>query len=280
MIHIKQANFAYNHHIKLIDHLDLKLNTGDIVGLLGKNGAGKTTLLRLISGLLYPKSGSVTINGTESAKREAKVLNELFFITEEFYIPHISIQHYLEANAPLYSNFSHKLFDEVLSEFELKRSLKLHMLSHGQKKKFFVAFGLATNARLLLLDEPTNGLDIPSKKQFRQVVANYFTNDKLIIVSTHQVKDVESLVDHLLVLDNGKILFHHSTSETTDKLAFKRNVESTVKALYCEELIGSNNCIMPNNNNEATHIDLELLFNAIISDAVKINQVFNKGGNN
>ncbi|MDP4228259.1 MAG: ABC transporter ATP-binding protein, partial [Bacteroidota bacterium] len=150
-------------------------------------------------------------------------------------------------------------------------------LSYGQKKKFLVGFGLATQARILLMDEPTNGLDIPSKSQFRRIIASSVNEDRCFIISTHQVRDLESLIDPIIILDQGKIVFHHTMEEISRKLGFVQleKEDQPSGLIYSEMTFSGKNAIVLNSDHEETRVDLELLFNGIISRAESFTNIFN-----
>ena len=218
MLEINKICFGYEGVRGLFKDLDLQLKAGSIYGLLGKNGAGKTTLLKLIAGMLFPDGGNCNVLGFTPQHRLPQFLQEIYFIPEEFYVPPISADIYVNLYAPFYSNFDHKIFQDAINEFGLSTDKELTTLSYGQKKKFLVVFGLATNCKFLLLDEPTNGLDIPSKSQFRKLLATMLTKDKAFIIATHQVRDLETLIDTVVILDEGKIIFNQSIYETETNL--------------------------------------------------------------
>jgi len=263
MIQINDLNFAYPRQQALFNSLSVHLEAGSITGLLGKNGAGKTSLLKLITGLLHPQSGELSVLGYHPRKREVPMLNDVFLVPEEFYFPAISINDYQKAYAPFYPKFDHAMLDRILSEFELSTKSNLQRLSHGQKKKFLIAFALSTRCRILVLDEPTNGLDIPSKSLFRKIVAGSLNEDQLVIISTHQVKDVENLIDKIIILDNGKIIFQQTMAEISQKVCFISGTSNDADgAIYSEAIPGGYRLMMPNGHDE-TEIDIELLFNAI-----------------
>ena len=207
MVELERLRFGYGRGTLFRD-LDLALEPGAIYGLLGLNGAGKSTLLRLIAGLLFPTSGRVSVLGHEPARRKPAFLSKLFVLPEELNVPGITDRQYITARAPFYPDFDRPRFERHLEALEVPQGRKLSSLSHGQQKKFLLSFGLATNASLLMLDEPTNGLDIPSKGLFRRLVAEALEDDRIFVVSTHQVRDVEALIDFILVLHEGKVLFH------------------------------------------------------------------------
>lgn len=201
MVNVQNVTFSYTKRTELLRNLSLKLEAGRIHGLLGKNGEGKSTLLKLISGLDFPKAGSINTLGFNPEKRHPEMLQEIFFLPEELPQMALSIASYENVYAPFYPNFSAEQFNSYLKEFDIenKKSM-LNKLSHGQKKKVFIAFGLATNTKLLLMDEPTNGLDIPSKGQFRRMVASAIDENRCLIISTHQVHDLRSFYYLLLFL--------------------------------------------------------------------------------
>ena len=278
MIDLKNLSFAYRKQ-KLFSSLNLHLDPGHIHGLLGKNGVGKTTLLKLISGLRYPQAGESRVLGFVPRERRPGMLEDLYLIPEEFSVPAISIRNYESMYASFYPRFDRDALREFEREFDLDREKKLTELSYGQKKKFLLAFGLATNCRLLLLDEPTNGLDIPSKSQFRRVLASALTEDRIIIVSTHQVRDMENLIDNIIILENGQIVFHRNMHEISMHLAFQNEHElpGDEDVVYAEKVLGGNMVVRANRSGEESRIELETLFNAVIAEREKINGLFPGG---
>ena len=263
MIQIKDLNFGYPRQVPLFKGLSVQLEAGSITGLLGKNGAGKTSLLKLLTGLLHPHSGEISVLGHNPRKREVAMLNDVFFVPEEFYFPAISISDYFKAYAPFYPRFDNEMMGRILVEFELDGKSNLQKLSHGQKKKFLIAFALATRCRLLVLDEPTNGLDIPSKSLFRKILAGSLDENQLVVISTHQVKDVENLIDKIIILDNGKVIFQKTIEEISQKVSFTSGSTPKVEGvIYSEAVPGGYRLMMPGGEEE-TSVDIELLFNAI-----------------
>ena len=266
MIDVKNISFKYAGQKNLVfDDFSLQLEANNIYGLLGKNGTGKSTLLYLISGLLRPSKGSVSFDGIETCKRLPETLQEIFILPEEFDMPYMSLEQYVKINEPFYPRFSREVLEACLKDFELSTDLKLNALSMGQKKKVFMSFALAAGTKLLLMDEPTNGLDIPSKSQFRKVVAQYMTEDRTLIISTHQVHDVESLLDHILILSQQKLLLDAPVSDIQEKYTFEyRTADHMEDALYAEPSLQGNAVIAPRKADSAeTQVNLELLFNAV-----------------
>ena len=266
MIEVNNISFKYAGQKDLVfDNFSLRLEDNNIYGLLGKNGTGKSTLLYLIAGLLRPKSGSVSFDLVETCKRQPETLSEIFIVPEEFDLPSMSLEQYVKINESFYPRFSREVLEACLKDFELTTDIKLNALSMGQKKKVFMSFALAANTKLMLMDEPTNGLDIPSKSQFRKVVAQYMTEERTLIISTHQVHDVESLLDHILILSQQKLLLDAPVSEVMEKYTFEyRTPDQMDDALYAEPSLQGNAVIAPRKEDSAeTQINLELLFNAV-----------------
>ena len=268
MIQIKDIDFRYpgSKHLVFSD-FSLELKENNIYGLLGKNGTGKSTLLYLISGLLRQQQGTVLVDGISAQDRKAEMLKDIFMVPEEFELPNVSLATYVKMNQEFYPNFSQEVLDRCLKDFDLPLSLKLNELSMGQKKKVFMSFALATGTRFLLMDEPTNGLDIPSKSQFRKVIANNMTEDRTLIISTHQVHDVESLLDHIIIMNQSQLLLDASVSDICGKYTFEyrnpQEMDDTV--LYAEPTLQGNAAICKRQEGEQeTQMNLELLFNAVI----------------
>jgi ABC-2 type transport system ATP-binding protein len=277
MINIQNLEFSYSKQTSLLSNLNLQLEAGRIHGLLGKNGEGKSTLLKLISGLVFPKQGEVNVMGFEPKERHPEMLQEIFFLPEELPQLTLSIENYEKVYAPFYPNFSSEQFNAYLKEFDIenKKSV-LNKLSHGQKKKVFVAFGLATNTKLLLMDEPTNGLDIPSKGQFRRMVASAIDDSRCLIISTHQVRDLDSLIDSITIMDGHEIVFNEPTENITQKLLFRvaehNGTDETV--IYSEDSLRGLYQVCENTTGEESKLDIELLFNAVFTDKKRIMKLF------
>lgn len=275
MIKIDNLNFSYSKQRILFKDISMQLSNGHIYGLLGKNGAGKSTLLKNLAGLVYAQSGKIDVLGFDPAKRQPALLQQICFIPEEFHLPAIKIDSYVKANAAFYPDFDHQYFADLLKEFDIPVGQKLIDMSYGQKKKVIIAFGLATNAKLVIMDEPTNGLDIPSKAQFRKIMASALTEDKCIIISTHQVRDLDNLIDTVIMLDDNKIALKATVEEVTEKLCFKRIKEIDDTVLYAEPSLAGYNAVMPNYHQEDSKLDMELLFNAVLAEKNKLKPIFN-----
>lgn len=280
MINIKNLEFSYGRN-KLFDNLNLSLRPGSIPGLLGKNGAGKTTLLRLMAGLLFPHKGEINIMDHNPTDRSLDYLKEVFFLPEEFDLPNLSPLLYAKLYAPFYPAFDFEKYKNYLEEFELSLTKKFKGLSFGQKKKFMISFGFATGCRFTLLDEPTNGLDIPSKTQLRRVLASTITEDNMVIISTHQVRDLENIIDPVIILDDGQIVFNRSIQEINSylRVSIERDPPQPEAVLYMEKTFNGYMTVTENTTSEESNINLETLFSTVTTNRKKLSTVFEKGVN-
>lgn len=275
MICIQNLSFAYKKK-PVFQGLSLRFEAGHVYGLLGKNGTGKSSLLRNIAGLLSPNSGTIEVNGYTPFRRLPAFLEDVIMVPEEFYLPDISIAEFIKHSSPFYPRFSSEKFRNYISVFEVPADSTLQNMSYGQKKKVLIAFALATNAKVLLMDEPTNGLDIMSKSQFRRILAQALDDERCIIISTHQVKDLENLIDRITIIDEGKILFDENIEDITRKLSFRfaYDAEDAATAFYSESMLRGHVIVTPNDEGEESKLDLELLYKAIITNPHQITKLF------
>lgn len=276
MISVNNLHYYYGKKA-VFKNLSLNALQGRIYGLLGKNGTGKTTFLYNLAGLLYPSKGSITVGGFTPAERQPAFLRDVFVVPEEFNLPDASIKSYLKYNAPFYPFFLQDKFHEYLGEFDIPANSHLQHLSYGQKKKVLISFALAANTALLLMDEPTNGLDITSKSQFRKIIASAFDERKCIFISTHQVKDLESLVDHVIIMEEGEIILNESMATISEKLQFKISFDAgeAAWAVYSEAFLRGHAVVVMNLDGEESKIDLELLYKATTANPKLVSSIFN-----
>ncbi|MGZ5286998.1 MAG: ABC transporter ATP-binding protein [Flavisolibacter sp.] len=275
MISIQDLSFAYKKK-PVFNGLSLEFKSGHVYGLLGRNGTGKSSLLNNIAGLLFPKNGSIKVNGFTPSERLPGFLQDIFLVSEEFYLPDIPLEDLVKHYAPFYPRFNKDQFSKYTSVFEVPQESKLQSMSYGQKKKVLIAFALATNAAVLLMGEPTNGLDIIAKSQFRKLLAQALDEDRCVIISTHQVKDLENLIDRVTIIDEGKILFDENIETISQKLSFRFVQEETelASALYSESSFTGNIIVTTNETGEETKLDLELLYKAIVTNSQPITKLF------
>ena len=268
MIEIRDLSFGYKRQPVFTD-VGLRLEPGNIYGLLGINGAGKSTLLKLMAGLLFADSGSVRWRRCDPAAREPGFLADVFMLPEDARVPNVLDRDYVKARAPFYPAFDQQQFERYLREFDLPQGQRLTSLSHGQQRKFLLAFGLASQARLLLLDEPTNGLDIPSKSLFRRTVAEAVTDERLIVISTHQVREVGTLIDPIVILHQGRVLLNRALAEIGARVRMAQTASrpppDSPGLLFSEPTVGGFCSVWQDSAATDGVLDLEVLFNAIVA---------------
>lgn len=278
MIQLKQVSFGYKRRHKLFSDLNLELSRGSIVGLLGRNGEGKSTLMKLITGQLLAQSGEVRSLGISTQKRPAKLLQQVFMLPEEMTTPRLTVREYFDIIAPFYPTYDEQIANELMQAFGVEWSWHLGKISLGQRKKAMIALALSLRTPILLLDEPTNGLDIPSKSVFRQVLAKYSSEEQLIIISTHQVRDLEQLIDHIVMLDANRVVCNHSIAQLSERLHFGvLTPDNSARVLYREGSIMGEYGVWPadEQGQESENFSMELFFNAMIASPEQVKNCIN-----
>lgn len=284
MIKIDHLTFSYKRKQKpVLSDFSLNIAKGGVYGLLGKNGAGKSTLLYLIAGLLTPQHGNVLLNGTDTGLRLPSTLNDMFLVPEEFSLPATSFETYIKVNSPFYPRFSSEDLRRHLDIFGMSTDINLNELSMGQKKKAFMCFALACNTSLLLMDEPTNGLDIPGKSAFRKFIASNMSDERSIIISTHQVRDIDRILDHVIMIGNNGVILDSKVYDITSRLSFITTTDKALieTALYSQPAIGGTSIIIPNDNDndDESELNLEILFELALSSPDTLSKIFNHNEN-
>lgn len=274
MITLKELSFSYSRKKEVLDRINLEVGSGHICGLLGKNGEGKTTLLNLLSGQIFPDQGSCLVLEEIPAERNARFLQQIFLLPEEISMPEVTVIEYIKMYAPFYPTFRDDICKACVESFEINLSDRLSKMSQGQRKKVAITLALAAHTPLLLMDEPTNGLDIPSKATFRRLVASLIDDNQTVIISTHQVRDLESLIDTVLILDQRQILLNKTLNEIGEKLYFGPLLPEE-KALYSEPTPQGTIGVTARDGKEETAVSLELLFNAAITYPKEIQRIMN-----
>jgi ABC-2 type transport system ATP-binding protein len=275
MIRIDNLGFSYDENIVLKD-ITMRLEDGRIYGLLGENGVGKTTLLTLLSGLKKPKAGKIEIDNSTPFERKPSFLSEIFYLSDEVAESNMTALDYAGNYGKFWENFSIERFQEIMNLFETEPKQKMNRMSFGQLKKTHIAFALACNTKYLFMDEPTNGLDIPSKAQFRKAIMKYTREDSTVLISTHQVRDLENVIDPIIILDRQQVLLNASLQEISEKLYFDYSTEVRPGALYCEMIPGGNIQVMINTDGEDSKVNIEALFNTVHKHKELIQNIFTK----
>lgn len=266
MVTVQQIAFGYKRSQTLFSSLSLEIPQGSIIGLLGRNGEGKSTLMKLITGQLHPRSGRVQTLGYEAPRRLVPMLQQVYMLAEDVVLPRMTVREYFDVLAPYYPTYDPALAEELITTFDLDWRMNTAQISLGQKKKVAIALALSLRTPLLLLDEPTNGLDIPSKSVFRRMLAKHIREEQTIIISTHQVRDLEQLIDRIVLLDSNRIVCNESIEHLSQLFSFGPVSEGTAhSAIYREpSVMGEYGVWASRDEDEMTDFSMELFFNAMV----------------
>lgn len=273
MIKVNNLAFSYGKD-QVLKNINLTLEDGKIYGLLGENGVGKTTLLTLLCGLKKAQVGSIDTDGANPYDREPSLLEQMFYLPDDVAPIYDKAYFWARSRGKFWSNFSLDKFVEIMNDFENDVNQKLSAMSTGQLKKTYISFALACSTKYLFLDEPTNGLDIPSKSQFRSSILKYTSEDSTIVISTHQVRDLENVIDPIIILDRQDVLLNASLEEISRKLFFDYGTELHQESLYSEQLPGGFIQVYPNVRNQDSKVNIEALFNAVHKNKELIKGMF------
>ena len=275
MITIKKLGFSYGDHVVLKD-ISMNLEEGRIYGLLGENGVGKTTLLTLLAGLKKVEDGTLKIDGQIPFNREPSFLSNIYYLPDEVPAPRRKAIDFAIDHGQYWKNFNAQKFSEIMTVFDTDQNQRMDQMSYGQLKKTFISFALACNTKYLFMDEPTNGLDIPSKAQFRKAVSKYTSDDSTLLISTHQARDLEAIIDPIIILDRRDVLLNASLDEIAEKLYFDYSNDADPNALYQEMVPGGNIQVVRNTTGAESKVNIEALFNAVLLHKNEIKEMFNK----
>lgn len=262
MIRIEKLGFSYG-QVPVLKNITMNLKPGKIYGLLGENGVGKTTLLTLLAGLKKPLQGSIDIDGSAPYSRAPQVLENQFYLADEMLSVPMKAAEYARITGEFWPNYKQDTFEEIMELFENASDKKMSEMSTGQLKKTYISLALALGCKYLFLDEPTNGLDIPSKAQFRSALMKYTGEDSTIVISTHQVRDLENIIDPIIILDRQDVLLNASLEEISRKLYFDYGTQLHPESLYSEQLPGGFIQVYPNAEGADSKVNIEALFNAV-----------------
>lgn len=274
MIEIDNLAFSYGPK-PVLDNITMKVTPGSIYGLLGENGVGKTTLLTLLSGLKKPLSGFIRVDGRNPFNREPSLLADQFYLPDEVPEVHARAVDFAREHGVFWPGFSLDKFLEIMKEFEVDPKQRMDTMSAGQLKKSWISFALACNVKYYYLDEPTNGLDIPSKAQFRKAVTRYTSEEASVVISTHQVRDLENVIDPIIILDKQAVLVNASMEDISRKLFFDYGTELHPGALYLEQTPGGCIQVYPNTTGEESKVNVEAFFNTVHAHKDLVRSMFN-----
>ncbi len=186
--------------------IQLSLQSGRIIGLLGPNGSGKTTLIKLINGLLVPDGGAITINGCAPGVETKKIVA---YLPDNIYLnTWMTVKQIVAYFADFYSDFRSELAYEMMSRLGIEPSQRLKTLSKGNKEKVCLILTMSRNAKLYVLDEPIAGVDPAARDYVISTIINNYNPDATVLISTHLIGDIEQILDEAIFLQNGHVVMH------------------------------------------------------------------------
>lgn len=195
----------------ILDGINLKLDGGKIIGLLGRNGTGKSTLIKLINDLLTPTSGEVLINGEKPGIESKKIVA---YLPERTYLDKsMTVDQVIKFFCEFYENFSSEKAYELLKSLDLDSKMKLTKMSKGMQEKVQLILVMSRDADIYILDEPLGGVDPATRDYILDTILSNFKEGSTVIISTHLIDDIEKILDEVLIIDNGKIIIHENADE-------------------------------------------------------------------
>ncbi len=198
-----------------LDHVNLTVTNGKIIGLLGPNGSGKTTLIKIINGLLTPTGGKITVTG-EPIGPQTKA--RVSYLPDSSYLNSwMTVEQIVNMFTDFYQDFRPALAYEMLDRLGISKNAKLKTLSKGNKEKVCLILVMSRNAKLYVLDEPIAGVDPATRDYIMSVIINNYNPDASVIISTHLIADIEQVLDEVIFIQNGKILLQRTVDEIREE---------------------------------------------------------------
>ncbi|WP_439101113.1 ABC transporter ATP-binding protein [Congregibacter sp.] len=204
--------------LNAVDGVDLSVSSGNVIGLIGPNGAGKTTLLKALLGLTRC-DGDLSVLGYSPMADRGLMMEEVCFIADTAVLPRwMRVRELLDYVTGTHRRFNRDQAEAFLASTDVDKNRRVGDLSKGMTVQLHLAIVMAIDARLLILDEPTLGLDILFRKRFyEQLINDYFDGERTILVSTHQVEEVQNILTHVLFMHRGKLILHESILEIEER---------------------------------------------------------------
>ncbi|MDP8201904.1 MAG: ABC transporter ATP-binding protein [Candidatus Tenebribacter burtonii] len=218
---IKVNNLTkYYGKLKALDNIELEIPEGRIIGLLGKNGAGKSTFMRCILGFLKHE-GEIEILGKPIKRHQESIHENIAFIPDVNSLDdRLTVKQTMDYVSAINSSWNNEKATELLTSSDLKPNQRVGTLSKGMKTKLYLLITLSLDVKVLLLDEPTLGLDIVFRKEFfNTILGEFYDENKTIIISTHQVEEVEQILQDIIFIDEGKIILQQDIEELKNQFS-------------------------------------------------------------
>lgn len=197
--------------IHALKDVSFKIKEGKVIGILGINGVGKSTILKCIAGVIRPDKGKILIDGEEI---NSNLYNKIAFVPDvDTYFPHLTIKETFSFMKEFYENWDNEKAYSMLKIFNLTEDRMISNLSKGNRARVKIILGFAQNAKYILLDEPFSGIDIFKREEFIQAIIKYITPNQSIIITTHEIYEIEEILDEVIIIHEGEIAFNFNVKE-------------------------------------------------------------------
>ena len=222
-----------------LNNINIRLEPGKIMGIIGDNGSGKTSIINLIMGLYKPSSGKIELNGNNVEKDPVGYKNDIGFVYDNLsFYPNLKLRDYKKIVSMFYKNFDEEVYDMYFDNFNLDPEEKIKNLSKGQCEKVMISTALSHHAKLLILDEPIYGLEKSVRKELIRIFKDYIKKENgSVVISTHNVSELEEIYDHIVYLEKGKILFNLKKKDIVRDFRVIRSDSETL-SLMKDNIIG------------------------------------------
>jgi ABC-2 type transport system ATP-binding protein len=215
-------------HKKALDNLSLTIEEGKVVGILGPNGSGKTTLIKILTGLLRKTSGDVRIDGLKVGVETKSIVS--YLPDRNFLYKWMKIEDALKLYNDFYADFDENRFAELLDFMKLEKSMKISTLSKGMHEKLNLALVLSRNAKLYILDEPIAGVDPVARDQILNAIISNYNENSSMIITTHLVRDMESMLDDVVFLQDGNVVLTGNAEALREEKG--KQIDEIYKEIY------------------------------------------------
>ncbi len=213
---------------KALDNLNLNIESGKVVGILGPNGSGKTTLIKILTGLLRQSSGEVKVDGHDVGVYTKSIVS--YLPDRNFLYKWMSIEDACEFYKDFYSDFNEERFEELLKFMKLEKNMKVEELSKGMHEKLNLSLVLSRNAKLYVLDEPIAGVDPVARDQILDAIINNYNENSSMLITTHLVRDMENLFDEVVFLREGNIVLEGNAEALREEHG--RQIDDIYKEIF------------------------------------------------
>lgn len=214
ILEMRDVSKSYGKY-KVLNSVDLCLQPGRIVGLLGPNGSGKTTIIKLINNLLKPNTGSILVGGKNPGIETNKIVS---YLPERSYLDvNGRVKNVLKFFSDFYEDFDQKKALELLMNLEIDENAKIKTLSKGAREKLQLVLVMSRKAKLYVLDEPMSGVDPAARDRILDTILTGYDSDSTILISTHLISDIERVLDDVIMIHEGKIIYHEDADDLRNR---------------------------------------------------------------